>query len=165
MTHLFTTLGRLRGAFWLLRCSQISTARSLHSLYPTVAEVAADANCTKTYEPGYTPWINNTRISTKRISKLTPSSIFGPHGVTRVITKLQITEQHRILCEWLCNWYDGQGENLPKFGMWYGIYSDSLTGWKGRLWRGSRLEKLSRRILWFQNRQIAIKYSHWLQEI
>jgi len=70
MTHLFTTLGRLRGAFWLLRCSPISIARSLHSLYPTVAEVAADANSTKTYEPGYTRWINNTRISTKRISKL-----------------------------------------------------------------------------------------------
>jgi hypothetical protein len=76
MTHRLTTLGRLREAVWLLCCSPISTAHSLHSLYPTVADVSAGANCTKTYEPGYTWWINNLCISTKRVSKVNPIKHF-----------------------------------------------------------------------------------------
>lgn len=165
MTHWLSTLRRLREAFWLLCCSPISIAHSLHSLYPTVAEVSAGANCTKTYEPGYTRWINNTRISTKLVSKVnsikyfrTPWNYKGHYQAANYKTVQDITWMVMKLI-WWARW------KPAKFGMWYGIYWDSLTGWKGRLWPGSRTEKPSRRILWFQNRQRAIKYSHWLQEI
>ena len=114
MTHWFTTLGRLREAFWLLYCSPISIAHSLHSLYPTVAEVSADANCTKKYEPGYTRWINNTRISTKPISKVnsikhfpTPWNYKGHYQATNYKTVQDIMRMVTQLI-WWARWKPSQ---------------------------------------------------------